>query len=221
MGVGRHKLCGLTEMRTLLPWTGFAIGGFAVSLQFFLTVTSRMTAGDSLFEALTFFFSFFTILINIAAFFVYAAHLFPGRFTLFASPLMRGTIAVAIAIVGLVYATVLAGIWAPEGLFWLCDTLLHYVAPLVYVAWWLFAGRGGTLVYANIPKMLAFPLVYCAYAVARGLLTGKYAYPFLDVDTLGSGKVLVNAAIVASLFLLFSIAAVAYDRRFPAPARNL
>ncbi len=221
MGIGRNGLRGLTPMRKLLPRLGFAIGGFAVILQIFLTVNSRMAAGDSLFQALTFFFSFFTILINIAALFVYAAHLFPGRFTLFASPLMRGTIAVAIAVVGLVYATVLAGIWQPQGLFWLCDTLLHYVAPVVYVAWWITSGRSGTLAYADVPKMLAFPLVYCAYAVVRGLTTGRYAYPFLDVDTLGGGKVIINAIIVAALFLLFSIAAIAYDGRFPAPAQTL
>lgn len=180
-----------------------------------------MAAGDSVIEALVFFFSFFTILINIAAFFVYAAYLFPGRFTFFGSPLMRATIAVAIAIVGLVYATVLAGIWEPKGLFWVCDTLLHYVAPVVFVAWWLLDGRNGTLTFTNIPKMLIFPVIYCAYAVARGLLTGLYAYPFLDVNTLGAGKVFINIVFVAALFLLFSIAAVAYDRRFSAPSRKL
>lgn len=203
----------MTQMPKLLPRLGFAIGGFAVILQFFLTVNARMAAGNSLFEALTFFFSFFTILINIAAFFVYAAHLFPGRFTLFAGPLMRGTIAVAIAIVGLVYATVLANIWQPQGLFWLCDTLLHYVAPVVYVVWWITNGRSGTLGYADIPKMLAFPLVYCAYAVARGLMTGKYPYPFLDVGKLGSGTVTVNLLIVAALFLVISLATIAFDRK--------
>lgn len=207
----------MMALRKLLPAIGFGIGGFAVILQFFLTVTSRMDAGDSLGEALAFFFSFFTILTNIAAFFVYAAHLFPGRFAFYASPLVCGTIAVAIAVVGLVYATVLASIWQPQGLFWLCDTLLHYIAPVVYVAWWLTAGRNGTLSYVDIPKMLAFPLVYCAYAVARGLYTGKYAYPFLKVDTLGAGQVLINCILVAALFLVFALAAITYDRKVAVP----
>lgn len=207
----------MMALRKLLPVIGFGIGGFAVVLQFFLTVSSRMDAGDGLLEALAFFFSFFTILTNIAAFFVYAAYLFPGRFVFFASPIVRGTIAVAIAVVGLVYATVLASIWQPQGLFWLCDTLLHYVAPVVFVAWWLTGGRNGTLSFAAIPKMLAFPLVYCAYAVARGLITGKYAYPFLKVDTLGAGQVLINCILVAALFLVFSLAAITYDRKVAVP----
>ncbi|MFZ1772906.1 MAG: Pr6Pr family membrane protein [Rhizobiaceae bacterium] len=200
-----------------LAITGFAVGAFAVILQFALTIPARMNAGRDLAEALVFFFSFFTILTNIGAVLVYAASLLRGRLSFFATPLARAAIAVCITIVGLVYATVLAKIWAPEGLFWLCDVLLHYAAPVIYALWWLTAGRSGTLQWSDAPRMLVFPVLYLVYAMMRGLLTGLYPYPFIDAAALGLGPALVNAAVVALVFLVFSFGAVALDRRLKSP----
>jgi hypothetical protein len=196
----------------LLAITGFAIGAFALILQFSLTIPARMQAGHGLAEALLFYFSFFTILTNIGTVLVYAARLSPGRFAFFATPLARATMAACITIVGLVYATVLAKIWGPEGLFWLCDVLLHYAAPAIYLVWWAVAGRNGALGWNHAPKMLIFPVSYLAYALARGQLTGLYPYPFLDAGTLGLSKVAVNAAAVAALFFIFSLIAIGFDR---------
>lgn len=196
----------------LLAITGFGIGAIALVLQFALTIPARMEAGNGLAEALVFYFSFFTILTNICAVLIYAARLFPGRLNFFASQLSRATIAVCIAIVGLVYATVLAKIWAPEGLFWLCNVLLHYAAPVIYLFWWALAGRKGGLGWSDTPKMLVFPVAYLVYALMRGQLTGIYPYPFLDAGALGSSKVAVNAACVAALFFAFSLIAIGFDR---------
>lgn len=196
----------------LLAISGFGIGAFALILQFALTIPARMEAGHGLGDAMVFYFSFFTILTNIGAALVYAARLFPGKLAFFATDLARATIAVCITIVGLVYATVLAKIWAPEGLFWLCDILLHYVAPVIYVLWWALAGRNGTLGWSHAPGMLVFPVSYLVYALVRGQITGLYPYPFLDAGSLGLSKVAVNAAAVAALFFTFSLIAIGFDR---------
>ena len=173
-----------------------------------------MENGNSFPESVVFFFSFFTILTNIGAILVYAAYFWPKRLPMMARPTSRAAIAVAIAIVGLVYAFVLAKIWSPQGLFWLCDVLLHYAAPVIYVLWWLVSGRSGTLSWSDAPKILIFPIAYLIYAMTRGTLTGLYPYPFLDAGTLGSGKAFANAALVAALFFALSLAAVALDRSF-------
>jgi hypothetical protein len=196
----------------LLPITGFAIGVFALVLQFSVTIPARMAAGFSLIDAIIFYFSFFTILSNIGVILVYAARIASGRLASFATPLARATVAVCIAIVGLVYLTVLSKIWAPQGLFWLCDVLLHYAAPIVYVLWWAFAGREGTLNWGDAAKILVFPLIYLVYALVRGKLTGLYPYPFIDAGVLGWTRTTINAAAVALLFFIFSFIAISFDR---------
>jgi hypothetical protein len=197
----------------LLPIAGFVIGAFALILQFAITVPARMAAGFSLIESIVFYFSFFTILSNIGVVLVYAAALAPGRFAEFSTPVARATMAVCIAIVGLVYFTVLSNIWAPQGLFWLCDVLLHYAAPVIYVVWWTSAGRDGSLTWQDAAKMLAFPVLYLVYALVRGKLTGIYPYPFIDAGLLGWTKTITNAAAVALLFVVFSFIAIGFDRR--------
>ena len=212
MGEWRHQLRSVTAMAKFLPGLGIAVGSFAVILQFALTINERMALGDSLTGALFFYFSFFTILTNIAAVLVYAAYLFPGRLTFFTNPVVRGAIGVAIIMVGLVYVTVLAALWSPQGLYKLCDMLLHYIAPVVYAAWWLTAGRKGVLKFSDTSKMLIYPILYLAYVMLRGQLTGLYPYPFLNANTLGLGAALMNAALIAALFLGFALGVVAIDR---------
>lgn len=197
-----------------LASTGFAIGVFALILQFALTIPARMAAGHGLTEALVFYFSYFTILTNIGAVLVYFARLFPGKLPFFATRMARAAIAVCIAIVGLVYVTVLAKIWAPEGLFWLCDVLLHYAAPAIYVIWWALVGRDGGLNWGHSPRMLVFPVAYLAYVLVRGQMTGLYPYPFLDAEALGLANAAMNAAAVAVLFLAFALIAIGFDRKF-------
>lgn len=207
-------------MARFLTIAGFAIGLFALLLQLWLTIPARMAAGHGLIEAIVFYFSYFTILSNIAAVGVYASALFPGKVKILDklnSAISRATVAVCITIVGLVYVTVLAKIWAPEGLFWLCDVLLHYAAPTIFVVWWLTAGRSATLRLPDAIKFLPAPILYLTYALIRGALTGTYPYPFLDVAALGGAAVALNSFGVAALFFAFSLLAVLIDRNLPAP----
>ncbi len=207
-------------MVRLLTIAGLAIGLFALLLQLWLTIPARMAAGHGVLEAIIFYFSFFTILSNMAAVGVYAGVLFPGKVKLFdrlSGAIPHATVAVCITMVGLVYATVLAKIWAPEGLFWLCDILLHYAAPVIFVLWWMISGRSGTLRFTDAIKFLPAPILYLTYALVRGEITGTYPYPFLDVSALGSASVAVNCLGVALLFFLFSLLAVLLDRNLPAP----
>lgn len=45
-----------------------------------------------------------------------------------------------------------------------------------------------------------YPLIYIAYALARGQLLGSYPYHFIDVTSLGYSKVLLNSLGLLAVF---------------------
>jgi hypothetical protein len=202
-------------MGRALQILGLIAGLTGLVLQFCITIPASMEAGRSLFGSVVFYFSFFTILTNIGAVLVHLSLLsatgyawLPG----FAGPRVRAGVAISITLVFLVYATVLAQLWAPEGLFLLCDVLLHYIAPVIFVLWWLFAGADGKTRWADIPIWMLYPVAYLVYALARGHITGEVTYPFLDVAANGVASVAASALAVTVLFLVLCILAVLADR---------
>lgn len=202
-------------MSRALQILGLIAGLAGLVLQFCITIPASMEAGRSLFGSVVFYFSFFTILTNIAAVLVHLSLLSATGYAwlpAFAGPKVRAGVCVSIALVFLVYATVLAQLWAPEGLFLLCDVLLHYIAPILFVLWWLFAGADGKTSWTDIPAWMLYPIAYLIYALARGHITGELPYPFLDVATNGVASVALSALAVTGLFLVLCIAAVLADR---------
>lgn len=85
-------------MSRFLQMAGLVIGLIGLVLQFTITVPASMAAGRSLLGSIVFYFSFFTILTNIAAVLVHASLLSPtgyARFPAFAGRRMRAGVAVA------------------------------------------------------------------------------------------------------------------------------
>jgi hypothetical protein len=201
----------LDAMARVLAITGLCIGFVALVLQFAITMQASMLAGRSFAGSVVFYLSFFTILTNIGAALVYSAVLTgkPGRF---GSPRMRAGVAVAIAVVMIVYATILARLWQPAGLFLLCDVLLHYVTPVLYLAWWLYAGVDGSTRWRDLPWWLVYPLFYLAWVMIRAPFAGEVPYPFLDTTTNGVGSVAISSLSVLGLFLLVSVVVLAADQ---------
>lgn len=196
----------------LLQIVGLAIGLIGLLIQFPVTMNLSMSAGRSFFGSLVFFFSFFTILTNIAAVLVHIG-LLTGRPAWFAQPRVRAGVAVAIAVVFIVYVTVLRGLVELHGLSLLCDILLHYVTPVLFVAWWLVAGADGSTRWGDLRLWLAYPLVYLVYALARAPIAGEVPYPFLSVPKNGVGGVAFASLLMLGLYLVISALAVLYDRR--------
>lgn len=198
-----------------LAVVGLALAVIAVLLQFGLTMPASMQAGRSFVGSLVFFFSFFTILTNIAVGVTYLAALTSGESALlrwFRRPIVRAGIAVAITMVMITYATVLAKLWQPLGLFYLCNVLLHYVAPVLYLGWWLVAGADGSTRWRDIPAWLIYPIVYLCWVELRAPVTGEVPYPFLDVAARGVPAVILASLSMLALFVLVSAAAVLADR---------
>jgi hypothetical protein len=202
-------------MGRFLQIVGLATGLVGLILQFSISIPASMEAGRGFLGSIVFYFSFFTILTNIGAVLVYISLLSSSGYAwlpAFAGPRMRAGVAVSIALVFIVYATVLARLWQPEGLFLLCDILLHYVTPVLFVLWWLVAGADGRTRWRDISWWILYPIAYLVYALARAPIAGEVPYPFLDVAKNGAASVAIAALAVTALFLVLCIVAVLTDR---------
>ncbi|MER8631638.1 Pr6Pr family membrane protein [Mesorhizobium opportunistum] len=202
-------------MGRFLQVAGLIIGLAGLVLQFCITVPASMEAGRGLLGSVVFYLSFFTILTNIGAVLVHVSLLSPTGYAwlpAFAGPRMRAGVAVSIAMAMIVYATVLARLWQPQGLFLLCDVLLHYVTPVLFVLWWLISGADGRTRWSDISWWVLYPIVYLIYALARAPLAGEVPYPFLDVAKNGAGSVAMASLAITGLFLAICVVAVLADQ---------
>jgi hypothetical protein len=192
---------------------GLLIGVAALVLQFALTIPARLGTGDMIFGAVIFYFTFFTILTNLALVLIYASELWPqSSLSWFRRPVTRGMLAAAIVLVALFYHFVLAATWQPQGPWAVADGLLHYVTPVFYMLWWALFMRHGLLKWSDVPSMLVPPIVYLIYAMIRGAFVGEYPYPILEANRLGYGQVAINVFLVLVGLTVLCLIVVAADR---------
>lgn len=162
------------------------------------------------------FFSYFTILTNtlLAIYFSSQIHgHLHNRGKIWKKPGTLTAITVYILVVGLVYQFVLRGIWDPQGMARFTDELLHSLNPLLALLfWWLFEDKKA-VEWKQIPYWLIYPLVYFIYTVIHGQLSGFYPYPFVDLNEISIGQLLINFLILALTFSLLSVGFVALGKR--------
>lgn len=153
---------------------------------------------------------YFTILTNALVAVVMLAQAAGRR----VGPDLVTTAVLNIALVGVVYQTLLRPPTPLQGLHYWTDLGLHAVVPVGAVLWWLGFGPRG-LTNARIPRWLVWPLAYCLYALWRGAMDGRYPYFFVDVGRFGWAQVGLN---IAGLVLVFAAAGwglAALSRRLP------
>jgi hypothetical protein len=189
-----------------------AIGWFALALQLRLILGVNAQTGIPVGETFVRFFSYFTILTNVLAALILTGVMLGHRGTFLSRPAVQAAIASYITIVGLVYVTILRHLWAPAGLQWLADALLHYAMPALYVSFWLLFARKEKLRFGDSLWWLVFPLGYVVFVLLRGAPSGFYPYPFIDVSKLGYPQVLLNAAGLFAVFALCGLIFVALGR---------
>ena len=125
---------------------------------------------------------------------------------------LRLTAVIAIALTGIVFHLALKGLQDLHGSAAVADTLLHTVSPVLCVLGFLLFGPR-RLIDPRVAVMACiFPLCWAVFAMIRGALIHFYPYPFIDVDTHGYAKVLLNSVLIAAVFIGLSFAALAYDR---------
>ena len=192
-----------------------ALGG--VLMELVIALTDGPGAAGTMTERLVRLFSYFTILSNVGIGVVSVLlALDPAR----DGRLLRVAhldALLCIVVTGIVYNTVLAG--TVPGLTQagrVSDVLLHVVSPVLAVVGWVLVGPRPRVDARTVGWSVVGPLAWIAYTFARGAVVGWYPYPFLDAGELGLVRALVNAGLVAVVFLLLALAARWSDRRLPA-----
>lgn len=171
----------------------FLVAGMSLRSQFDVVLAGR-GAGDVA-ATLWLMAGFFTVLTNLSVALAMAAVALRWRIGARAA----AALTVAILGVGIVYHLLLARLWAPQGLAWWSDQGLHTAVPIgMALWWWAFAPKG--IGARDLPALLAWPVAYTAYALARGAATGFWPYPFLNADSLGWPQVALNIAGIAAGF---------------------
>ena len=170
----------MKKLARIIAGGGLLFGLIGLFLQFGLTIPASMAAGRNFWLSVLFYFSFFTILSNIAAVISHAGHLLPAKkLTYFHHRSTAGAITTLMMVVMIVYHFILAPLWSPKGLFLVCDVILHYATPLLMTAWWLVSANGKarfkTLLWWLVP-----PVVYVVFIYIRWAFVHEVPYPFLD-----------------------------------------
>ena len=111
-------------------------------------------------------------------------------------------LATALAIVGLVYWLLLAGMHHPEGLDRITNQFHHTLVPLATILWWIAFGQRSANAMRSIGVVMIAPVAYAVFALAYGAASGFYAYFFLDAGQLGWAQLAINIVGLAALFAL-------------------
>jgi hypothetical protein len=182
----------------------------ALILQLVLVVESMAGSGASLAASIWRFFGFFTILTNCAVAVVATAMALRPQNSL-AGPLARFVTVTSIVFVGIVYSVALRSIWEPTGWQAVADHALHDATPVLFFLTWAWSEhvslRWKDALWALLP-----PLIYCAYAFARGAFDGWYAYWFLDPKALSLIQLATSIAALLAAFLCLAFSVIAIDR---------
>ena len=190
-------------------------------LQFVLVVTAG--SGEGRFEStparILNYFSFFTVLPNIAV--AVTTGMLARRLERpsTAFRVLRLDAVICIAVTGLVFHLALSSLQELTGWDAAADFLLHTLSPILCPLGWLLFGPRGQLDRRIVAWSVVPPLCWLGYALLYGATTEDrngnqyYAYPFMNVEVHGYAVALVRCVVVAVLFLGLALGALAIDRR--------
>lgn len=186
---------------------------FVEMVPFSLVVSDLNPVARSVPGALIWYVTYFTHLTNIGLVLVYLAVLTRWRWLgWFTRPVTQALIGGHILLVMIYYHFMLAGLYPLEGAMLVATYLLHYVTPIWYLVWWGVFARHGSLAWRDIPWMLVPGLVYVAWALGRGAITGEYPYTILDPTTLGYVAVAIGIGTLVVAVVIFCAAMVGADK---------
>lgn len=185
-----------------------AIGMAALAAQLGL----RLGRGQGLLTALWGMSGFFTILTNALMAGTMLTIAVTGRRLSFG---WMSMLTMSMIMVGLVYHGLLAGLVAFTGLRWWVDQTLHSILPALMLWFWLMETTRHDPREGRPLTWLLWPLLYAIYAMIRGALSGRYPYPFLNIDQLGIGAVTLNMAGLLAAFLALALVLNALGKHMP------
>ena len=190
-----------------------ALGWFAIILQYSLIASTR--SGPDLVAWTINYFSFFTTIGNILVALAMTLPWLAPRSRLggwFLRPSVRTVIVAYIIVVGLVYHVMLRNLYNPQGWRLACVIILHYVIPPLFVLDWLAFVQKRDLSWKILFGALALPVLYVAWTLAHGAVTGFYPYPFINVARFGYAQVLMTIGAMIAAFVCLMLALVGIGR---------
>lgn len=193
VSTGRRIAYGLNALVAL---TGLTVGFVIMVLGLYPSLNTNPTMlgnpDQGVIGRILDYFTYFTIWSNIVvAVVMIMLFLRPTRDS-FAFRVLRLDSVLMIVVTGIVYNAILAGSAKLQGLETVSNTFDHVLTPIVTLLVWLFLGPRGWINWRVIGAAMILPIIWLAWALARGAVIGAYPYGFLDVATYGYGAVLVN-----------------------------
>lgn len=207
------------------------IGAIGLILDFYVIAgVMGPPQNRSVLSFLVYYWSFLTNLSNTVLVLIYVADLSGVRWLgWFRDPVFKSGMAGIMMLVMFFYHFMLAP-YLPElpQAIEISNVLLHYVTPVLFLAWWAVWPPHGTLRYRDVPLMLVPGLAYVAYIELRGPLAGEYPYTILDPGYAPPGgtaggplTVAISVGVLVMLVAIFDLLLVFVDgllarRRKPA-----
>lgn len=192
-----------------------AISWFAFVAQTDITIERLLAHGGGVLDGLdrlTMYLTNLTILMSALCFTSLALSLTTPMSRFFRQPSVISAVVAYLAFVGIAYNLLLRQLWTPTGFRALVNESLHTVVPLLAIVYWIFFVP---VFQASLKKSmlwLVYPLGYLSVTLWRGALSGFYPYPFIDVNKLGYGRVLVNSSLLLAGFMALMALLLAVNR---------
>jgi hypothetical protein len=206
-------------MRILAAILGLTIGIVGLGIDYWVimpsitSVSATNPVARSYPDAFINFWTFFTHLTNLGLVLVYLAGITGWRgLAWFSKPYTQALMAGYILLVMLYYHFMLAPLYVFEGPLLIATILLHYVAPIYYLAWWVLFTPHGNLRFADVPAMLIPGVIYVAWALGRGALVGEYPYDILDAGKNGYMAVATGVLLLVAAVTVFCALVIIADR---------
>lgn len=207
----------MSRAKQIYEMAAASVGWAALVLQFVLVLQYFLPLGVPPGESVLRFFTFFTIVTNTLVALIFTLSALGRSESFFTRPSVKAAAVVYVAVVMIVYETMLRGLWSPQGAQLVADIALHDVIPVAYAVYWRVFVRKVRLRWSCVLVWLAYPLGYCAWVFAHAATSGFYPYPFLDAGEIGYGAALVNCAAILLLFGIVGVVVVAMSRALSRP----
>jgi hypothetical protein len=182
--------------------------------------SGQSSAQLDLLTRFTRFFSYFTIQSNLVVLVVAASLVLDPRRDGHGWRVARLDALLGIAITGLVFSVLLSGIVHHSGAGAWANAGFHYFAPVWTLLGWLFFGPRPRMNWRVVRHAFIWPIAWIAFTLVRGVATGWYPYPFLNIGTLGFAQVAATVVAILCVALLLAAALLFLDRRLSRGAQT-
>ena len=162
------------------------------------------TEDVSVVESITRFLSYFTIITNLLVTVYFSVIFFSiKKQTIFHKTGSLTAIAAFMAFVGLAYHILLRHVWDPKGLTMVLDEIHHTIVPIATILFWWFYEKRNLVKFKILSFWILYPILYLIWISVRGYLSSFYPYYFLDANSLGTQKAILNSLGLLVIIILF------------------